>query len=49
VLGLEVTAQADRGPSALRSLFDLHVRATLSQATTATGHAGTVPMQISRN
>src|SRR5260370_42388473 len=29
VLGLEVTTQADRGLSALRSLFDLHVPGTL--------------------
>jgi hypothetical protein len=49
VLGLEVTTQADRGPSALRSLFDLHVPVTMSQAFTATRNACIVPMQISRN
>jgi hypothetical protein len=35
VLRLELTTQAERGFSALRSLFDLHVPATLIQALTA--------------
>jgi hypothetical protein len=49
VLRLELTTQADRGPSALRSHFDLHVPATLIQAFTAARYACIVPMQISRN
>jgi hypothetical protein len=35
VLRLELTTQAERGFSALRSLFDLHVSAALIQALTA--------------
>jgi hypothetical protein len=46
VLRLELTTQADRGPSALRSHFDLHVPATLIQAFTAARNACIVPMQI---
>jgi hypothetical protein len=49
VLGLELTTQADRGLSALRSHFDLHVPATLIQAFTSASYACIVPMQISRN
>jgi hypothetical protein len=49
VLRLELTTQTDRGASALRSHFDLHVPATLIQAFTAARNACIVPMQISRN
>jgi hypothetical protein len=46
---LKLTTEADRGFSALRCHFDLHVPAALIEAFTAVRNACLVPMQISGN